>query len=93
MNLNQNTRLILFRYLKLLANILSQLNLESYIKGIGVPGLNRNDVYQLEIPFPSIEQQRSLSAEIQKLEQTIAEAQAIIAAAPAQKQAIMQNYL
>lgn len=45
------------------------------------------------IPVPSIFDQKAIVTEIEKLEQTIAEAQAVIAAAPAQKQAIMKKYL
>ena len=47
----------------------------------------------LELPVPSLFEQQRFVAEIEKLEQTIAQAQAIIAAAPAKKQAIMQKYL
>lgn len=47
----------------------------------------------LELPVPSLFEQQRFVAEIEKLEQTIAQAQATIAAAPAKKQAIMQKYL
>ena len=47
----------------------------------------------LELPVPSLFEQQRFVAEIEKLEQAIAQAQATIAAAPAKKQAIMQKYL
>jgi len=47
----------------------------------------------VRVPTPSQTEQILFVAEIEALEQTIAEAQAIIAAAPARKQAIMQHYL
>lgn len=47
----------------------------------------------LELPVPSLFEQQRFVAEIEKLEQAIAQAQAIIADAPAKKQAIMQKYL
>jgi restriction endonuclease S subunit len=33
---------------------LLNLELEKMIKGIGVPGINRNDIYQLQIPLPPL---------------------------------------
>jgi len=45
--------------------------LEKLSKGTGVPGLNRNDVYNLKIPLPSIEEQEKLVIEIEKLEKEI----------------------
>jgi hypothetical protein len=47
----------------------------------------------IEIHVPPLADQQRLVAEIEKLEQTIAKAKAIIAAASAKKQAIMQVYL
>ncbi len=47
----------------------------------------------IKVPVPSLAEQQKFVAEIEVLERTIAEAQAVIAAAPARKQAIMQRYL
>ena len=47
----------------------------------------------IQIPVPPIAEQEALVAEIEQLEQRIAEAQAIITAAPDRKQAIVQRYL
>jgi type I restriction enzyme M protein len=46
-----------------------------------------------QIPVPPSPTNNCLVAEMEKLEQIIAKAQAIIAAASAKKQAIMQTYL
>lgn len=46
----------------------------------GVPGLNRNDAYDLEIPLPPLEQQRRIVAEIEGYQQVIDGARQILAA-------------
>lgn len=47
----------------------------------------------IKVPVPPLAEQQKLVAEIKVLERTIAAAQAVIAAAPARKQAVMQRYL
>ena len=47
----------------------------------------------LDVPVPPLADQQKLVTEIEALERDIASAQAVIAAAPAKKQAIMQRYL
>lgn len=47
----------------------------------------------IKVPVPPLADQQKLVAEIEALERDIASAQAVIAAAPAKKQAIMQRYL
>ena len=47
----------------------------------------------IKVPVPPFVDQQALVAEIEKLEQTLAAAQAVIADGPAQKQAIMQKHL
>jgi restriction endonuclease S subunit len=47
----------------------------------------------VKVPVPPLADQQRLVAEIEQLEQTIAAAQAVIAAAPSKKQAVMQKYL
>ncbi|HIJ96886.1 MAG TPA: hypothetical protein HPP94_14340 [Desulfuromonadales bacterium] len=66
---------------------LIHLNLCRLNKASGVPGLNREDAYKLEVILPSIEQQRSIAAYL-KAQLTIVEEARI--AAKAQLQEIEQ---
>jgi len=79
--------------MKYLYYILSALELEKMIKGIGVPGINRNDVYQRLIPVPDITTQQQLITEMAILETNIIAAQKIIDEAGARKQAVLKRYL
>lgn len=47
----------------------------------------------IKVPVPSLAEQKQFVAKIEALEQQIAEAQAIIDAAPARKEAVMKRYL
>jgi type I restriction enzyme M protein len=47
----------------------------------------------IKVPVPPLSEQQRFVAAIEQLEQTIAAAQVVIAAALAKKQAIMQRYL
>jgi len=58
--------------LRWFAYILSVLGLPNLNKASGVPGLNRNDVYKLVIPFPSISEQKRI-AHILKRQMTAVE--------------------
>lgn len=79
--------------MKYLYYVLSTLELEKMIKGIGVPGINRNDVYQRLIPVPDFTIQQQLITEISAQETSITAAQKIIDAAASKKQAILKKYL
>ncbi len=79
--------------IKYLYYVLLELKLDTMIRGSGVPGINRNDIYQLIIPVPSLADQEKLVAEIENLEQSIHAARQVIHDAPHQKQAIMTKYL
>ncbi len=79
--------------MKYLYYVLSTLELEKMIKGIGVPGINRNDVYQKLIPVPDLTIQQKLITEIAVHEANIAAAQKIIDEAASKKQAILKKYL
>jgi type I restriction enzyme M protein len=54
--------------LKYLYYTLSQLDLESKAGGTGVPGINRNEIYDIKIPLPPKEIQEKIVAEIEELE-------------------------
>lgn len=55
--------------------------------------ITKSQLEEFKVPVPSLADQQKLVAEIEALERDIASAQAVIAAAPAKKQAIMQRYL
>jgi len=63
--------------------------------GVFISICNRNatKMRHIKVPVPPLPEQQHFVAAIERFEQTIAAAQAVIAAAPAKKQAIMQNYL
>jgi restriction endonuclease S subunit len=55
--------------------------------------INATIMRNIKAPVPPLADQQKLAAEVEALERDIANAQAVIAAAPARKQAIMQRYL
>ena len=79
--------------MKYLYYILLAMELEKMIKGIGVPGINRNDVYQLQIPVPDSETQQQLVSEIETFEKQIDDAKKVIDGAASRKTAVLKNYL
>ena len=58
--------------------MLESLNLPSLKGGSGPGGINRNNVYNLQIPIPPLDIQQQLVAEVRQLEAEITEAQAVI---------------
>jgi type I restriction enzyme M protein len=57
-----------------LFEVLKGLELGSLRAGVGVPGLNRNDAYQVLIPFPPSEVQKIITAECANVDKTEAAA-------------------
>jgi type I restriction enzyme S subunit len=55
--------------LRYLYYILKSLNIKQFVRGVK-PGLNRNDVYGLDIPFPSLEKQKEI---VEKLDRSFIE--------------------
>lgn len=62
-------------------------------KAINQANINATVMRNLKVPVPPLPEQKRLVAKVRKLEQQIADAQAVIVAAPARKQAILQKYL
>ena len=79
--------------LKFIYYMLKSLNLPLLRGGSGPGGINRNNVYSLQIPVPQLNIQQQLVAEIEQLETKITEAQAIIDNATARKNDILTKYL
>ena len=60
-----------------LYHVLKALDLPSLRGGAGIPGLNRNDVYQkYKLPLPPLEVQREMVAEIEGYQRAIDDARA-----------------
>ena len=79
--------------LKYVFHMLKSLNLPSLRGGSGPGGINRNNIYGLQIPFPPLHIQQKLVAEVEQLEAKITEAQAVIDNATERKNAILTKYL
>ena len=78
--------------MKYLYYILLAMKLEKMIKGIGVPGINRNDVYQLQIPVPDLATQQKVVSEIETFEKQIDDAQKVIDGAASRKAAVLKKF-
>ncbi len=62
-------------------------------KSINQANINATIMRNIKVPVLPLAEQHRLVGEVEELEKSIAESQAIIAAAPAKKQAVMQRYL
>jgi len=84
---NQNIRFIYY--------VLKSLEpeLEKLSKGIGVPGLNREDVYNLKLPLPPLDVQKKIVEEIEKVEKEIEQLEKEIKDAESRKKEILEKYL
>ena len=79
--------------LKFIYHMLKSLNLPSLKGGSGPGGINRNNVYSIQIPVPPLNIQQQLVAEIEPLEAKITEAQAVLNNATDRKNTILTTYL
>lgn len=78
---------------KWLFHKLTALNLNQYATGVAQPGLSVERLKAVTLELPPLTEQQKIAAAIKIIEVVIDTAQATIAAAPAQKQAILQKYL
>ena len=62
-------------------------------KAINQANINATKMKNLKVPTPTLAVQNKFVAEVEALEDTIAQAEAVIAAAPTRKQAILDKYL
>mgnify|MGYP000435171507 FL=1 len=72
---------------------LKNVNLENLIDGIGTPGLNRDNAYDIKIPHLPLEEQKKIIAKIEPLEKEITEAKEFLSNAKNLKQNILDKYL
>jgi len=77
-----------FIYFKLL-----QLNLEKLALGSGVPGLSRNNVYDLKTNLPSLPTQQKIVAQIQEIEKKIEVLQSVLDSVKTQKEDALKKFL
>lgn len=76
-----------------LSNEKAQAQFQEHALGGVVQNLNIDRAKSVTIAVPPLAEQKAVVAEIELLERVIAEAQAVVAAEPAKKHAIMQRYL
>lgn len=72
---------------------LKALNLNQYATGVAQPGLSVKNILAVATPVPPLAEQKEFVDKVEALEKQIAEAQAVIDAAPARKEAVMKKYL
>lgn len=80
------------RFLELMMRAQKQ-HLNDIAPQMAQKNINIEILKPIKVPVPPLAEQKRFVVTIEKLEQTIAQAQAILAAAPAKKQAVMQRYL
>ena len=79
--------------LKFIYHMLKSLNLPSLKGGSGPGGINRNNVYSIQIPVPPLDIQQQLVAEVEQLEAKITDAQAVLDNATDRKNTILTTHL
>ncbi len=89
---NKDKILPKYLYYLLFGSFLQNQMIEKMGKGL-YPSINTADIEHFMIPVISLTEQKQFVTKIQALEQQITDAQAIIDAAPAQKEAVMKKYL
>lgn len=78
---------------KLVELYLNHIDLSDYLTGMAQPKLSQMNLKRIKIPLPSIDIQKQIVAEIEKLEVKIAEAKSVIESANSKKETILKKYL
>ncbi|MFC3846957.1 restriction endonuclease subunit S [Helicobacter baculiformis] len=79
--------------IKLLYFVLQGLELEKSRIGIGVPGINRNDIYSLKIPLPPLQAQEHIVGVIARIEQERTALENTMKSLEGQQEVILKKYL
>lgn len=72
---------------------LSSLNLQKYSSGTGVPTLNRNDLFNVQMKIPPIKQQQKIADILSTVDQQIEQTDALIEKTKELKKGLMQRLL
>ncbi|ODS40076.1 hypothetical protein BEH94_02340 [Candidatus Altiarchaeales archaeon WOR_SM1_SCG] len=78
---------------KFLYYILCDIDLEKLVLGAGVPGLNRNDVYNQTCKLPPLEEQQKIITQIEKIESQISKLNQELEGIKNQKKEVLTKYL
>ncbi len=78
---------------KIVELYINQTDISEYISGQAQPKLNQNNLNNIKIPLPTIEEQKKIVSEIEKIEKKIADLEKQIELMPKQKEAILKKYL
>ena len=78
---------------KFLFYVLRDINLEKLVLGAGVPGLNRNDVYNQIYKLPSLEEQKKIISQIIKRECQISKIHEELKESEKRKNEVLKKYL
>ena len=79
--------------LKFIYISIKDIGLDKMNNSIGVPGLNRNDAYNLKIPLPPLDAQEKIVQAINNIEQNINNLQTNLENLKLQQNQILQKYL
>ncbi len=78
---------------KFIYYLLNNLSLDQLNRSTGVPGLNREDVYELKVALPSIESQRCIAEIVSAADKSIATTELVIAGSEKLKTALLDQLL
>jgi len=73
--------------------VLRDMDLEKLVLGAGVPGLNRNDVYNQNYKIPSYNEQKKIITQIEKVEKQILEINQELEKGKKQKTEVLKKFL
>jgi len=78
---------------KLVELYLNRMDLSSYITGQAQPKLNQKNLNQIQIPLPSLEEQKDIVKQIEEIEDKIQNMEKELETLPIKKEEILKKYL